>query len=252
MMNLSGRVAMVTGGGRGIGRGISLAMAEAGADIALVYRKDEEAANKTIKEIQSLSRKAAAFRADVMDYDSVKEAVNLAIGFFGKIDILVNNAGIASRGNAVYDTDAKEMERVIKTHVFGSFYFTQAVLPTLRHQARGDILFISSIAAELMMPYGSPYNMAKTAMEALALTLAKEEVGNGIHVNVIRPGLVETDMGSRLAKATRGVQDIKDLYTSSPFGRVGQPYDIGNAAVFLASDKAAYITGAVIKVSGGA
>lgn len=251
-MNLNGRVAMVTGGGRGIGRGISLAMAKAGADIAVVYRKDEKAAEETIREIQSLSRKAAAFRADVTDYGSVKEAVNLAIGLFGKIDILVNNAGIASRGNAVYDTDAQEMERVIRTHVFGSFYFTQAVLPSMRQQPRGDILFISSIAAEVMMPNGSPYNMAKTAMEALALTLAKEEVVHGIHVNVIRPGLVETDMGARLAKATAGVKDIKELYAHSPFRRVGQPYDIGNAAAFLASDKAAYITGAIIKVSGGA
>lgn len=251
-MDLSGRVALVTGGGRGIGRGISMAMAEAGADLAIVYRKDEEAANETVKEIRSLSRKAAAFRAEAVDYESVKEAVNLAIGSFGKIDILVNNAGIASRGNAVYDTDAKEMERVIRTHVFGSFYFTQAVLPSMRQQPRGDVLFISSIAAELMMPNGSPYNMAKTAMEALALTLAKEEVANGIHVNVIRPGLVETDMGSRLARATAGVTDIKELYATSPFGRVGQPYDIGNAAVFLTSDKAAYITGAIIKVSGGA
>jgi 3-oxoacyl-[acyl-carrier protein] reductase len=252
MMDLSGRVAMVTGGGRGIGRGISLAMAEAGADIAVVYRKDEESADKTVKKIQALSRKAAAFQAEATDVDSVKEAINLALGYFGKIDILVNNAGIASRGNSVYDTEAKEMERVLKTHVFGAFYFTQAVLPTLRQQPRGDVIFISSIAAELMMPNGAPYNMAKTALEALALTLAKEEVGHGIHVNVIRPGLVETDMGSRLAKATRGVQDIKDLYSTSPFGRVGQPFDIGNAAVFLASDKAAYVTGAIIKVSGGA
>lgn len=250
-MDLSGRVAMVTGGGRGIGRGISLALAKAGADIAVVYRKDEEAANETVREIQGLSRKAAAFRAEAGEYGSVKEAVNLAIAFFGKIDILVNNAGIASRGNAVYDTDAQEMERVMKTHVFGSFYFTQALLPILRQQPRGDILFISSIAVELMMPNGSPYNMAKTALEALALTLAKEEVGQGIHVNVIRPGLVETDMGSRLARATRGVKDIKDLYATSPFGRVGQPEDIGNAVVFLASEKAAYITGTIIKVSGG-
>ncbi len=201
---------------------------------------------------RSFSRKAAAFRAEATDYESVKEAVNLALGFFGKIDILVNNAGIASRGNSVYDTEAKEMERVLRTHVLGSFYFTQAVLPSLRKQPRGDILFISSIAAELMMANGSPYNMAKAAIEALALTLAKEEVGNGIHVNVIRPGLVETDMGARLAKATRGVRDIKDLYATSPFGRVGQPHDIGNAAAFLVSDQAAYITGAIIKVSGGA
>jgi 3-oxoacyl-[acyl-carrier protein] reductase len=251
-MNLTGRVAMVTGGGRGIGRAISLALAEAGADIAVIYRKDSEAADITVNEIQSLSRKAVAFRADATDHDSIKDAVNLAVASFGKIDILVNNAGIASRGNSVIDTEPKEMERVLRTHVFGSFYFTQAVLPIMRQQSRGDIIFISSIAAEMLMPNGAPYNMAKTAMEALALTLAKEEVGHGIHVNVIRPGLVETDMGSRLAKATFGVKDIKELYSGSPFGRVGQPQDIANAVVFLVSEKAGYITGAVLKVSGGA
>jgi 3-oxoacyl-[acyl-carrier protein] reductase len=251
-MNLTGRVALVTGGGRCIGRAISLALAQAGADIAVMYRKDNEAADITVKEIQALSRKAIAFQADATDYDSIKDAVNLAIASFGKIDILVNNAGIASRGNSVFNTEPKELERVIRTHVFGSFYFTQAVLPTMRKQARGDIIFISSIAAEMLMPNGAPYNMAKTAMEALALTLAKEEVGHGLHVNVIRPGLVETDMGTRLAKATRGVGDIKDLYASSPFGRVGQPQDIANAVVFLVSEKAEYITGAILKVSGGA
>lgn len=250
-MNLTGRVALITGGGRGIGRAISLNLAEAGADIAVVYRKDEAAAEKTVKEIQALSRKAAAFRADATDYDSIKEAVNLTVGSFGKIDILVNNAGIASRGNLVLNTDPLEMERVIRTHVFGSFYFTQAVLPIMRQQSRGDIIFISSVAAEMLSPHGAPYNMAKTAMEALALTLAKEEVGQGIRVNIVRPGLVETDMGSRLAKATRNVQDIKDLYATSPFGRVGQPRDIANAVAFLVSDKAEYITGAVLKVSGG-
>jgi len=251
-MSLAGRVAMVTGGSRGIGKAISMAMAEAGADIAVIYRRDEEAAKATVREIQALSGKAAAFCADAADYDSVKDAVNRAVKTFGKVDILVNNAGIASRGRSVFDTDVKEMERVVRTHVFGSFYFSQAVLPSMRQQPRGDIIFISSRAAEVLLANGSPYNMAKSAMEALALTLAKEEVGNGIHVNIIRPGLVETDMGSRLAQATRGVKDIKDLYTTSPFGRVGQPYDIGNAAAFLASDKAGYITGAILKISGGA
>jgi 3-oxoacyl-[acyl-carrier protein] reductase len=251
-MYLTGRVALVTGGGRGIGRAISLGLAEAGADIAIIYRKDSEAADTTVKEVQALSRKAVAIRADAMENGSIREAVNLAVSSFGKIDILINNAGIASRGNSVLNTDPVEMERVIGIHVFGSFYFTQAVLPIMRKQVRGDIIFISSIAAEWLMPNGAPYNMAKTAMEALALTLAKEEVAHGIHVNVIRPGLVETDMGVRLARATRGVKDIKELYASSPFGRVGQPQDIANAVVFLVSEKAGYITGAVLKVSGGA
>ena len=251
-MSLKGRVAIVTGGGRGIGKGISLALAEAGADIAVIYRRDEEAAKETVKKIEAFSRKAAAIRADAADYESVKEAVTKTVETFGKIDILVNNAGIASRGNSVLDTDVSELKRVIDTHVYGSFYFSKSVLPVMRQQPRGDIIFISSVGAELLNAYGSPYNMAKAAMEALAMTLAKEEKPNGIRVNVIRPGLVETLMGERLAKATMGVKDIKELYPLSPFGRVGLPSDIGNMAAFLCSEKAEYITAAVIRVSGGA
>jgi len=251
-MSLKGRVAIVTGGGRGIGKGISLALAEAGADIAVIYRRDEEAAKETVREIEAFSRKAAAIRADAADYESVKEAVTKTVETFGKIDILVNNAGIASRGNSVLDTDINELKRVIDTHMYGSFYFSKSVLPVMRQQPRGDIIFISSVGAELLNAYGSPYNMAKAAMEALAMTLAKEEKPNGIRVNVIRPGLVETRMGERLAKATMGVKDIKELYPLSPFGRVGLPSDIGNMAAFLCSEKAEYITAAVIRVSGGA
>ena len=250
-MSLEGRVALVTGGGRGIGRGISLALAEAGADVAIVYRRDEQSAKETVKEIDSLSRKAEMFHCDVTDHDSVKDVVKRVVDTLGKIDILVNNAGIASRGNSVFDTDVNQLRRVIDTHVFGSFHFTQAVLPNMREQPRGDIIFVSSVGAETGGANGAPYGMAKRAMEALATALSKEELANGIRVNVIRPGLIETEMGSRLVKATRGIQDIKELYPSSPFGRVGQPADIGNVVAFLVSQKGEYITDAVIKVSGG-
>jgi 3-oxoacyl-[acyl-carrier protein] reductase len=248
---LEGRIALVTGGDRGIGKGISLALAESGADIAIVYRRDETAARETVKEINSLSRKAEIFHADVTNYDNVKEAVNQTIKTFGKIDILVNNAGIASRGNSILETDVSDLRRVLDTHVFGSFYFSQAVLPHMRQRPRGDIVFISSVAAEACSANGAPYNMAKAAMEALAMTLAKEERQHGIRVNVIRPGLVETEMGYKLAKATRGIQNMKELYPSSPFGRVAQPSDIGSVVAFLVSGKGEYITGAIIKVSGG-
>jgi len=250
-VSLEGRVALVTGGGRGVGQAVSLALAEAGADVAIVYRRDEEAAKETIKEIEALGRKAAMFQADVTDYDAVKAAVNKAVETFGKIDILVNNAGIASRGNSVLDTDVEEMRRVVATHAFGSFYFTQAVLPSMRQQPRGDIIFISSGAAESCGANGSPYNMGKRAMEALAETVAKEERRNGIRVNIIRPGVVETEMGRRLMRASRGIQNIKDMYATSPFGRVCQPSDIANVVAFLVSEKGEYISAATIKVSGG-
>ncbi len=250
-MTLEGRTALITGGGRGIGKGISLAMAEAGADVGIVYRRDEDAARETVAEIEAFGRKAAMFKASVDDEAAVKEAVEQAVAAFGKIDILVNNAGIASRGNSVADTDPEEMRRVVGIHVFGSFYFSQAVLPVMRQQARGDIIFISSVATERNGANGAPYNIGKAGIEALAMTLAKEERPNGIRVNVLRPGLVETEMGRRLARATRGVQDIAELHSSSPFGRVGIPSDLGHAAVFLASAKGEYITGATLKISGG-
>ena len=250
-MSLDGRVALVTGGSRGIGQGIALALAEAGADVAIVYRRDEEAAKETVRQIEALGRKAAMFQADVTDCEGVKAAVNQAIDTFGKIDILVNNAGIASRGNSVLNTDVNEMRRVVETHAFGSFYFTQAVLPSMRQQPRGDIIFISSGAAEGCGANGSPYNMGKRAMEALAETVAKEERANGIRVNIIRPGVVETEMGRRLMRASRGIQNIKDMYATSPFGRVCQPSDIANVVAFLVSEKGEYISAATIKVSGG-
>ena len=250
-MSLEGRVAMVTGGGRGIGKGISMALAEEGASVAIIYRRDEEAARQTAGEIEALGSKAAIYGADVTDYEAIKRAVDEAVRTFGKIDILVNNAGIASRGRAVLDTEVAELRRVMETHTIGAFCITQAVLPIMRRQPRGDIIFISSVATELLNPYGAPYNMAKAALEALAMTLAKEERPNNIRVNVIRSGLVETVMGERLAKATMGVKDIKDLYPVSPFGRVGIPSDAGKTVAFLCSKGAEYITGATIKVSGG-
>jgi len=250
-MTLQGRVAIVTGGGRGIGKGISLALAEAGAKVAIIYRRDENAAQQTLTEIKALGATAALYRADLTDYDALKQAVEETARTFGKIDILVNNAGIASRGLSVLDTDVDELRRVIDIHAIGSFCITQAVLPIMRLQPRSDIIFISSVAVETMMPCGAPYNMAKSALEALAMTLAKEERPQGIRVNVIRAGLIETDMGIRLAKARRGIKDIKEIYPVSPFGRVGIPSDIGNTVVFLCSKGAEYITSAIIKVSGG-
>ncbi len=251
-MTLEGRTALVTGGGRGIGRGISLALAEAGADVASTYRRDEEAAKQLVADVEAMGRKGVACRAESSDLDAARAAVDQTVATLGKVDILVNNAGTASRGNSVFDTDPEEMRRVVSTHVFGAFYYSQAVLSSMRQQPRGDIIMISSVAAESLSANGGPYNIAKAGMEALAMTLVREERPNGIRVNILRPGLVETEMGRRLVKATRGVEDIKELYSSSPFGRVGLPSDFGHAVVFLASQSGEYITGATLKISGGA
>jgi len=250
-MSLDGRVALVTGSGRGIGRGIALALAADGADIVVNYRRDEDSAHQTVGEIEKLGRRAKAYPASIDDLEQDRAMVGAALADFGHVDILVNNAGIASRGQNVSDTEPAEMERVVKTHAFGAFYLSQLLVPQMRERERGDIIMISSIATVHMNPGGSPYNMAKAALEALAYTLGKEERKHGIRVNIVAPGLVETEMGRRLVKGAMGVDDIGSLASSMPFGRVCQPDDIAEVVRFLVSDKASYLTGERITVDGG-
>lgn len=250
-MDLTGRIALVTGGGRGIGAGISLCLARAGADVAINYRRDEETARHTAAEIRALGRRAELYQADVSDWAACEAMVQAVLRDFGYVDILVNNAGIASRGNSVVDTDPAEMERVVRTHAFSSFYMSKLIVPQMRSRPRGDVIFISSSATRGMDANGAPYNMGKAAIEALAQTLAKEERDHNIRVNVVAPGLVETEMGRRLARATRGVQDIHELDPAMPFGFVCQPEDVGNAVVFFCSEAARYITNQILYVDGG-
>lgn len=249
-MSLHGRVAIVTGGNRGIGKGIALGLARGGADIAVNYRRNEEEAGETVAELQGLGVRAIAYQAAVDDYEAVRDMVERVVADFGRIDILVNNAGIASRGLAVADTDPAEFERVVHTHCFGAFYATREVIPHLRKQSRGDIVMISSAATRRWMPNGAPYNVGKAGLEALAYGVAKEELANNIRVNVVAPGIVETEMGRRLVKATRNVDDLRDIDADSPFGHVCQPEDVANVVCYLVSEQNTYVTGERIYVDG--
>lgn len=249
--SLAGRVALVTGGGRGIGRTIALGLAEDGADIALNYRRDAGAAAETVAEIERRGRRAVAYQAAVESLEDGQSMVTSVLREFGHVDILVNNAGIASRGQSVADTDPAEMERVVRIHAFGAYYLSKLVLPAMRTRPRGDIIMISSIATRTYGANGAPYNMGKAAMEALALTLSKEERPHNIHVNIVAPGLVETEMGRRLMRAVAGIEDLRQLDTSMPFGRVCQPEDVAGVVRFLVSDRAGYVTGEKIYVDGG-
>ncbi len=250
-MSLEGRVALVTGGGRGAGRAIALGLAEDGADVAVNYRRDEGAAREAVAAIQALGRKAAAYAASVDDYDADAAMVDGVLKDFGHVDILVNNAGIASRGHSVLKTDPAELERVVRTHAFGPHHLSQLVLPSMRERPRGDIVMISSVATLHHGAGGAPYNMGKAAMEALAFTLAKEEKRHGIHVNIVAPGLIETEMGRRLMKATAGVEDLRSLDAGMPFGHVCTPEEVAAVVRFLVSDAASYVTGEKINVHGG-
>jgi 3-oxoacyl-[acyl-carrier protein] reductase len=251
MANLDGRVALVTGGGRGIGRAISLRLAADGADVAVNFRRDSDAANETMGEIEAQGRRCRTYQASVDDWEQDVAMVQEVIRDFGYIDILVNNGGIASRGHRVADTDPAELERVVRTHAIGPHFLCKLVLPSMRTRPRGDIIMISSTATSYMAGNGAPYNMGKAALEALALTLAKEERHNGVHVNIVAPGLVVTDMGDRLARATAGVEQATDLDTVSPFGRVCRPEDVAGTVAFLVSDAASYLTGQRVMVDGG-
>jgi NAD(P)-dependent dehydrogenase (short-subunit alcohol dehydrogenase family) len=249
---LEGRVALVTGGGRGIGKAIALGLAEDGADIAVNYRRNEEAALETVAEIEKLGRRARVYAASVDDFAQCETMVEAAIADFGHVDILVNNAGNASKGRTVADTDPAELDRVMRTHAFGAWSCSKLVLPSMRTQPRGDIVMISSAATLHLAANSAPYNMAKAALEALSATLSKEERRNGIHVNVVAPGLVDTEMGRRLVKGAMGVDDIHSMDERSAFGHVCSPEEIADAVRFVVSERASYITGQRIGVDGGA
>ena len=248
---LGGRVALVTGGGRGIGRAIAIALAQKGADIAVNYRRDRESAENVVEHIRSLGRRAEAYPAAVDDSEQARALVEAVVRDFGTIGILVNNAGIASRGESVADTDPAELERVMRVHALAPHNLSRLVLPHMRKQARGDIIMISSVATDRFKENAAPYTMGKAAMEALARTLAKEERQHGIRTNIVAPGLTVTDMGSRLAIATMGVSDIHELDSRFPFGRVSTPEDVAAIVVFLVSPANSYANGQRISVDGG-
>jgi len=250
-MDLEGRVALVTGAGRGVGRAIALALAEAGADVAVNYRRDAESAQEVVGLIQALGRRAVAYQASVDDFEQDAVMVAAVEADLGGVGILINNAGIASRGQAVVDTEIAEMHRVVATHAFGPHYLAKLVLPKMRELPRGDIIMISSVATRSLSGYGAPYNMGKCAMEALAYTLAKEERQYGIRVNIVAPGLVETEMGRRLMQATAGVQDLRELDKVMPFGKVCQPEDVANVVRYFVSPQNTYLTGERVYCDGG-
>lgn len=249
-IDLSGRTALVTGGSRGIGRGIALALARAGADIAINYRRDEDAARATAEAVRAMGRRAETYPAGVADPEACEAMVATVAGDFGGFDILINNAGIASTGRSVADTDPSELTRVMAVHALAPHYLSRAALPHLRKHDRSDIIMISSVATDSHAANGAPYNMGKAAMEALALTLAKEEMPNGVRVNIVKPSLTVSDMGERLARAVTGVADIHELDARFPFGRVPTPDDVAAVVAWLVSDANPYCSGQAIAVDG--
>ncbi|MDH3679400.1 MAG: SDR family oxidoreductase [Acidimicrobiia bacterium] len=248
---MADRVALVTGGGRGIGRSIALGLAADGIDVAITYRRDGEAAAETVAQIEAKGRAGLAIQGDISVPDDNTRTVDEVVDRFGGFHIVINNGGIASRGRPVVDTDPDELLRVVSTHALGPHHLFSVAVPHLRTHERADIVVISSVATLNHGANGAPYNMGKAALESLALTLAKEERDNGIRVNIVAPGLVETEMGRRLVRGAAGIDDITTLKDVMPFGRVCQPEDIADAVRFFVSDRAGYITAEKLNVWGG-
>jgi len=246
MGRLTGKVALVTGGGRGIGCGIALELAREGADLAINYRKGREAAEATAARVRELGRQAEIVCADVGDHDAVVAMFAHVTGHFGRLDVVVANSGVASRFQPVADLEPAEWRRVMSTDLDGAFYTARCAVPHLV-ESKGSLIFISSVGADMAAAGGAPYHCAKAGVNTLTKVLAKELAPARVRVNAIAPGLVRSDMGNRLLKFFGD-----DLVKTIPLGRPGEPADIGRAAVFLASDDAAWITGKILRVDGGA
>jgi len=245
VFDLAGKIAVVTGGSRGIGRATSIALAEAGAFVLVNYRSNEEAAKQTLSLIEEAGGQAELVCFDVADPDSVDRGLKAAIERHGGIDILVNNAGI-SIDQLLLRVSPKDLDLTWATNVNGPIYCAKACIRPMMKRRWGRIINLSSVVAESGNPGQAVYSSSKAALLGLTRTLAREYASRGITVNAVAPGFIETDMTADLSDA--GKQGIID---QTPLGRIGRPEEVAAAVVFLASEEASYITGQVVRVNGG-
>lgn len=242
---LKDKVALVTGGSRGIGRAIALALAEAGTDVAVNYSGNEAKALEVVAEIEKLGRRGIAVRANVANGEEVEQMVSQVLDTFGKLDILVNNAGI-TRDNLIMRMKEEDWDQVIDTNLKGVFQCIKAVTRPMMKQRSGRIINISSVVGVAGNAGQANYVAAKAGVIGLTKTTAKELASRGITVNAIAPGFIETDMTDVLGDNIR-----EELMKAIPLARLGKPEDVARAVRFLASSDAEYITGQVIHVDGG-
>ena len=249
-MSLAGRVALVTAGSKGIGRATALRLAADGADVAISYASDAAAAAACVEAIERCGRRAFALRAPAEDLAAGERLVAATREALGPIGILVNNAGVDWDGTPVADTPPEALLRVMTINAVAPHHLSRLVLPDMRSLGRGDIVMVSSMVTEVKGAGYAPYCMSKSALEALAAVLAKEERAHGIHVNTVAPGLVETPLGMRYVTALGG-RDMRDLDAVVPYGRVCQPEQVASVVAFLVSGDASYVNGQTIYVHGG-
>jgi 3-oxoacyl-[acyl-carrier protein] reductase len=242
---LGGRVALVTGGSRGIGRAIAIALARAGAQVVFTYVANPEAAKETEKAIAEAGGKGTAVRCDVADHAAVEALVAQILQQHQRIDIAVNNAGIA-RDQLILRMKPEEFDAVIATNLRGAWSVCRAVAKPMVKQRHGRIINLSSVVAGMGNPGQSNYAASKGGVEALTRSLAREIGSRNVTVNAVAPGFIDTDMTRDLPEQAKAV-----LVERIPLGRLGTAEDVASVVGFLASDAASYVTGQVIHVNGG-
>ncbi|CUS98214.1 SDR family NAD(P)-dependent oxidoreductase [Candidatus Chrysopegis kryptomonas] len=247
MINLQGRVALITGGSRGIGRATAILFAKANADVAITYHVNENAAKSTLEEIQRLGRKAIAVKGNVGKSEDVKRMVKEVMDYFGRIDVLVNNAGIWTYG-AIGEMPEEVWDETMDVNLKSVYLFTNEVVPIMKKQGWGRIINISSTAGQRGEAFHSHYAASKGAIIAFTKSLAVELAKYNILVNCVAPGWVNTDMCAEVFKDPNFVEQVK---STIPLGRIPGPEEIAGPVLFLASELANWITGATISVNGG-
>jgi 3-oxoacyl-[acyl-carrier protein] reductase len=245
MFRLDKRVAVVTGGSRGIGRAASLLLGKAGAHVVVNYAGNEAAARETVEAVVQAGGSAEAKQFDVSDEGAVQAVFKDIEAAHKRVDILVNNAGIAL-DQILLRVKQEEIERTFGVNLAGPLYCAKAAIRLMMRAKYGRIINLSSVVAELGNPGQAVYAASKAGIIGLTKTLAREYASRGITVNVVAPGFVETDMTATLPEAAQ-----KGIVEQTPLGRVGRPEEVAAAILFLASDEASYITGQVLRVNGG-
>lgn len=242
---LTDKVAIVTGGSRGIGREASLALARAGAHVVINYAGNEAAAKEVVEQIVKMGRQSMAIQGNVASLQEVENLVSQTLEAFGRVDILVNNAGI-TRDNLLMRMKENEWDEVINTNLKGVFNGIKAVTRPMLKQRSGRIINISSVVGVTGNPGQANYVAAKAGVIGLTKSAARELASRSITVNAVAPGFIETDMTNQLPEEARS-----QLLSQIPLNRLGKPEDIAGLICFLASEEASYITGQTILVDGG-
>jgi 3-oxoacyl-[acyl-carrier protein] reductase len=244
-IDLTGKIALVTGGSRGIGRAVALSLAESGADVALTYASNEAAAKEVVAEIEKKGGKGQAILLDVTDPAATKKVIDELAKQKGGLHILVAKAGIAIDGLLMRMKD-DDLDKLFRTNVFGAYYAARSSVFPMMKSRYGRLIFLGSVVGDMGNAGQSAYAGTKSALEGIAKSVARELASRNITANVVAPGFIETDMTTKIPEEAR-----KALLASIPLGEIGKPEDIAAAVTFLASEQGRYITGQTIHVNGG-